>query len=139
MKFLIKASSLARNTSTWDPHGGGQEKDVGESETVQHNKYNAFIHPKSGVQGSKTTETKTIEEEVRWKAGEERGTLTSLIIMVPSIASLRSVSVCLTALITRCMRSISCRKKIFIGERAPIFCSLALTCKTRMQLLDAQH
>ena len=53
--------------------------------------------------------------------------LTSLIMMVPSMASFRSVSVCRTAVITLCIRSISCLKKIFMGDSAPIFCSLAFT------------
>ena len=70
MKCLIKASSLARNTSTWDPHGWGQEKDVGESETVQHNKYNAFIYRKSGVQGSKTIEERGGEVEGGGREGD---------------------------------------------------------------------
>ena len=47
--------------------------------------------------------------------------VTSLIIMVPSMASLRSVNVCRTKLITRCMRSISCLRKMFMDARAPIF------------------
>ena len=53
--------------------------------------------------------------------------LTSLIMMVPSMASFRSVSVCRTAVITLCIRSISCLKKIFMGDSAPIFCNLAFT------------
>ena len=48
--------------------------------------------------------------------------------MVPSIANLRSVSVCRTALITLCMRSISCLRKMFMGDNGPIFCRRALTC-----------
>ena len=47
--------------------------------------------------------------------------------MVPSMASFRSVSVCRTAVITLCIRSISCLKKIFMGDSAPIFCNLAFT------------
>lgn len=53
---------------------------------------------------------------------------TSLIIIVPSIASFKSVRVCRTKVITRCIRSISCLKKMFMEARAPIFCSRALTC-----------
>ena len=52
---------------------------------------------------------------------------TSLIIMVPSIASFKSVRVCRTKVITRCIRSISCLKKMFMEASAPIFCSRALT------------
>ena len=58
---------------------------------------------------------------------QNRRKLTSLIMMVPSMASFRSVSVCRTAVITLCIRSISCLKKIFMGDSAPIFCSLAFT------------
>ena len=57
----------------------------------------------------------------------DRRKLTSLMMMVPSMASFRSVSVCRTAVITLCIRSISCLKKIFMGDSAPIFCNLALT------------
>lgn len=41
----------------------------------------------------------------------------------PSMARLRSVSVLRTMLMTRCMRSTSCRRKMFIGCSGPIFCS----------------
>ena len=41
--------------------------------------------------------------------------ITSLMMMVPSMASFRSVRVVLTVTITRCMRSISCLRKIFKG------------------------
>ena len=58
---------------------------------------------------------------------QNRRKLTSLIMMVPSMASFRSVSVCRTAVITLCIRSISCLKKIFMGDSAPIFCNLAFT------------
>ena len=44
-----------------------------------------------------------------------------LMMMVPSMASLRSVSVLRTRTITRCMRSTSCRRKMFIGWKGPIF------------------
>ena len=58
---------------------------------------------------------------------QNRRKLTSLIMMVPSMASFRSVSVWRTAVITLCIRSISCLKKIFMGDSAPIFCNLAFT------------
>ena len=54
---------------------------------------------------------------------------TSLMMMVPSIASWRSCRVLRTSEITFCMRSISCLKNIFIDDNAPIFCSLALICQ----------
>ena len=50
----------------------------------------------------------------------------SLMMIVPSIASLRSLKVKRTMLMTRCMRSISCRRKMFIGDRDPIFWSLKI-------------
>ena len=53
--------------------------------------------------------------------------LTSLMMIVPSMASLRSTRVFLTRVMTRCMRSISCRRKMFIGARWPILCRRALT------------
>ncbi len=46
------------------------------------------------------------------------------------MASLRSVSVDLTAVITFCMRSISCLRKILRGCRLPIFLSLSRTYST---------
>lgn len=52
---------------------------------------------------------------------------TSDIIMVPSIASLRSVKVIRTVEMTRCILSISCFRKIFRGCRLPYFFSLSLT------------
>lgn len=45
----------------------------------------------------------------------------SLITMVPSMASLRSVKVVLTRAITLCIRSISWRRKMFMGCKEPIF------------------
>lgn len=52
----------------------------------------------------------------------------SLIMMVPSMASLRSVKVFRTSKMTRCIRSISWRRKMFMGWRGPIFFSRSLTC-----------
>ena len=49
------------------------------------------------------------------------------IMIVPSMASLRSFRVTLTAEITLCILSISCLRKMFIGCRAPIFWSRART------------
>ena len=53
--------------------------------------------------------------------------LTSLIMIVPSMANLRSCRVERTTDITLCIRSISCLKNMFIGARAPIAFSLART------------
>ena len=61
---------------------------------------------------------------------------TSLMMMVPSMASCRSCRVFLTIVITLCMRSISCLRKIFIGAMAPIFCSLAFTYKHTMTAMS---
>ncbi|KAK2185971.1 hypothetical protein NP493_215g00027 [Ridgeia piscesae] len=47
--------------------------------------------------------------------------------MVPSMASLRSFKVVRTVEMTLCMRSISCCRKMFIGARLPIFASFAFT------------
>lgn len=46
----------------------------------------------------------------------------SFIMIVPSMASFKSVNVVRTVEMTRCIRSISCFKKMFIGAYAPIFC-----------------
>ena len=54
--------------------------------------------------------------------------LTSLMMMVPSMASCRSCRVVLTMVITRCIRSISWRRKIFMEDSAPISWSRAFTC-----------
>lgn len=66
---------------------------------------------------------------------QNRRKLTSLIMMVPSMASFRSVSVCRTAVITLCIRSISCLKKIFMGDSAPIFCNLAFTWNKKIKIM----
>lgn len=50
--------------------------------------------------------------------------ITSLIIMTPSMASKRSVRMTLTNLMTTCILSISCFKKIFIEVVAPNICNL---------------
>lgn len=52
---------------------------------------------------------------------------TSLMMMVPSMASCRSCRVVLTMVMTRCIRSISWRRKMFMEDSAPIFCSRAFT------------
>lgn len=52
----------------------------------------------------------------------------SLMMMVPSMASLRSVKVLRTSTMTRCIRSISWRRKMFMGCRGPIFFRRSLTC-----------
>ena len=50
--------------------------------------------------------------------------------MVPSIASLRSLRVTLTIMITLCILSISCFRKIFKGCNRPIFFKRSFTYKT---------
>ena len=55
--------------------------------------------------------------------------LTSLMMMVPSMASLRSSRVQRTRVRTRCMRSISCRRKIVMEDKELIFCRRAFTCR----------
>ena len=55
--------------------------------------------------------------------------LTSLIIIVPSIANLRSVNVVLTTPITLCILSISCFRNMFSGWRCPYFFNLSFTFK----------
>ena len=52
--------------------------------------------------------------------------------MVPSMASFRSFSVVRTSVMTRCMRSISWRRKIFNGCRAPILRRRSLTCEEQV-------
>ena len=51
----------------------------------------------------------------------------SLMMMVPSIASLRSVKVFRTRTMTLCIRSISWRRKMFMGWKGPIFWRRSLT------------
>ena len=53
----------------------------------------------------------------------------SLMMMVPSIASLRSDRVVRTRVMTFCILSISWRRKMLIGWSMPIFLSLSLTCQ----------
>lgn len=60
----------------------------------------------------------------QWRAVEHN---TSDMMMVPSIASLRSLRVTLTIVITRCILSISCFKNMFSGCKWPIFFSLSFT------------
>lgn len=59
----------------------------------------------------------------------------SFMIIVPSMASFKSVNVFLTVDITRCILSISCFKKMFIGAYAPIFWIRARTCIEERALL----
>lgn len=63
--------------------------------------------------------------------------LTSLIMIVPSMAKFRSVKLVRTTLMILCIRSTSWRRNMFIGFRAPIFNSLALTLNPqKLQNLD---
>ena len=61
------------------------------------------------------------------QACDGSATPTSLMMMVPSMASCRSCRVLRTLEITRCIRSISWRKKMLMGAMAPIFASLVFT------------
>ena len=63
------------------------------------------------------------------QACDGSATPTSLMMMVPSMASCRSCRVLRTLEITRCIRSISWRRKMLMGAMAPIFASLAFTWK----------
>lgn len=62
----------------------------------------------------------------------------SLMMMVPSMASLSSVKVLRTRVRIRCIRSTSCLRKIFMGWRGPIFCSLSFTCQGDIQAVQIQ-
>ena len=53
--------------------------------------------------------------------------------MVPSMANNRSLNVWRTVLITFCIRSISCRKKMFTGCNAPIFWRRPFTLKKKVR------
>lgn len=57
----------------------------------------------------------------------------SLMMMVPSIASFSSVRVLRTRVSSLCILSISCLRKMFIGWNGPIFCSLSFTCHGDIQ------
>ena len=59
--------------------------------------------------------------------------LTSFMMMVPSMASLRSVRSMRTTLMTFCMRSISWRRKMFRGWRIPILFRRSFTCKGKQK------
>lgn len=64
----------------------------------------------------------------------------SLMMMVPSMASLSSVRVLRTRARTFCILSISCLRKMFIGWKGPIFSSLSLTCHGDIQhMLKIRH
>lgn len=58
----------------------------------------------------------------------------SLMMMVPSMASLRSDRVVRTKLMTLCILSISWRRKMLMGCSMPIFLSLSLTCNRLIRL-----
>ena len=50
-----------------------------------------------------------------------------LITIVPSIANFKSLRVVFTSIMTCCILSISCRRKMFIGSSAPILCKASFT------------
>lgn len=57
-----------------------------------------------------------------------------LITIVPSIANFKSQSVFCTIPITFFIRSISCRKNMFMGNRAPILCRDSFTCRRKTMI-----